>query len=118
MVSFVFRFLFWEKILEEKEVVEEARGRKRIKEELERTGVGLLAVVTTPSPCGRAGEGSVSCCDYAPSLAGRDGVGLYIQLCAPKVVARAVRMVMRMLRIFPQVLLLLNVPIVLDVLVG
>ena len=30
-------------------------------------------------------------------------------------VARAVRMVMRMLRILPQVLLLLNVPIVLDV---
>ena len=42
-------------------------------------------------------------------------MGLYIQLCAPKVVARAVRMVMRMLRIFPQVELLLNVPIVLDV---
>ena len=41
----------------------------------------------------------------------------YIQLCAPNVVARAVRMVMRMLRILPQVELLLNVPIVLDVLV-
>ena len=54
---------------------------------------------------------------YTPSLAGRDGVGLYIQLCAPNVVARAVRMVMRMLRILPQVELLLNVPIVLDVLV-
>ena len=40
----------------------------------------------------------------------------YIQLYAPNVVARAVRMVMRMLRILPQVLLLLNVPIVLDVL--
>ena len=39
----------------------------------------------------------------------------YIQLCAPKVVAMAVRMVMRMLRIFPQVELLLKVPIVLDV---
>ena len=38
---------------------------------------------------------------------------IYIQLCAPKVVARAVRMVMRMLRILPQVDLLLNVPIVL-----
>ena len=51
---------------------------------------------------------------YAPSLAGRDGVGLsHIQLCAPKVVAMAVRMVMRMLRTFPQVELLLNVPIVL-----
>ena len=37
----------------------------------------------------------------------------YIQLCAPKVVAMAVRMVMRMLRIFPQVELLLKVPIVL-----
>jgi hypothetical protein len=37
----------------------------------------------------------------------------YIQLCAPKVVAMAVRMVMRMLRIFSQVELLLKVPIVL-----
>ena len=37
----------------------------------------------------------------------------YMQLCAPKVVASAVRMVMRMLRILPQVLLLLKVPIVL-----
>ena len=56
---------------------------------------------------------------YAPSLAGRGrGGSPYIQLCAPNVVARAVRMVMRMLRIFPQVELLLNVPIVLDVLVG
>ena len=36
-----------------------------------------------------------------------------MQLCAPKVVASAVRMVMRMLRILPQVLLLLKVPIVL-----
>ena len=36
----------------------------------------------------------------------------YIQLCAPKVVAMAVRMVMRMLRILPQVELLLKVPIV------
>ena len=36
----------------------------------------------------------------------------YIQPCAPKVVAMAVRMVMRMLRIFPQVELLLKVPIV------
>ena len=40
-------------------MIEEARGRKRIKEGLEKTGVGLLAVVTTPSPCGRDGEGSV-----------------------------------------------------------
>ena len=66
-------------------MIEEARGRKRIKEGLERTGVGLLAVVTTPvlasqwgflpsrgteahsvlllkaslAPCGRVGEGSV-----------------------------------------------------------
>ena len=39
---------------------------------------------------------------------------VYIQLCAPKVVAMAVRMVMRMLRIFPQVELLLKVPIVLN----
>ena len=39
----------------------------------------------------------------------------YIQLCAPNVVAMAVRMVMRMLRIFPQVELLLKVPIVLKV---
>jgi hypothetical protein len=31
MVSFVFRILFWERILEEWEMVEEARGRKRIK---------------------------------------------------------------------------------------
>ena len=53
---------------------------------------------------------------YVPSLAGRVRVGLsHIQLCAPKVVAIAVRMVMRMLRIFPQVELLLKVPIVLKV---
>ena len=53
---------------------------------------------------------------YVPSLAGRVRVGLsHIQLCAPKVVAMAVRMVMRMLRILPQVELLLNVPIVLNV---
>ena len=38
---------------------------------------------------------------------------IHIQLCAPKVVAMAVRMVMRMLRILPQVELLLKVPIVL-----
>ena len=41
-----------------------------------------------------------------------DGVGLYMQLAVPNVVAMAVRMVITMLRIFPQVLLLLNVPIV------
>jgi hypothetical protein len=35
-----------------------------------------------------------------------------MQLAVPNVVAMAVRMVMRMLRIFPQVVLLLNVPIV------
>ena len=55
------------------------RGSKRTEEDkegLERTGVCLLAVVTTPSPCGRVGEGSVSCCDYVPSLAGRVRVGL------------------------------------------
>ena len=46
------------------------------------------------------------------------GLVPYIQLCAPNVVARAVRMVMRMFRILPQVELLLKVPIVLDVLVG
>ena len=40
-------------------------------------------------------------------------ISIYIQLCAPKVVAMAVRMVMRMLRTLPQVELLLNVPIVL-----
>ena len=38
---------------------------------------------------------------------------IHIQLCAPKVVAMAVRIVMRMLRILPQVELLLKVPIVL-----
>ena len=48
------------------------------------------------------------------SREGRGG-SAHIQLCAPKVVAMAVRMVMRMLRIFPQVELLLKVPIVLNV---
>ena len=48
------------------------------------------------------------------SREGRGG-SAHIQLCAPKVVAMAVRMVMRMLRIFPQVELLLKVPIVLKV---
>ena len=37
-----------------------------------------------------------------------------MQLAVPKVVAIAVSTVMRMLRIFPQVELLLNVPIVLN----
>ena len=36
----------------------------------------------------------------------------YMQLAVPNVVAIAVRMVITMLRILPQVLLLLNVPIV------
>ena len=49
---------------------------------------------------------------------GQLGGVFYIQLCAPKVVARAVRMVMRILRIFPQVELLLKVPIVLVGFVG
>ena len=48
----------------------------------------------------------------SPSLTGRDGVGLYMQLAVPNVVAMAVRIVITMLRILPQVLLLLNVPIV------
>ena len=38
--------------------------------------------------------------------------GSYMQLAVPNVVAMAVRMVITMLRILPQVLLLLNVPIV------
>lgn len=38
----------------------------------------------------------------------------YMQLAVPKVVAIAVSTVMRMLRIFPQVVLLLNVPIVVN----
>ena len=47
------------------------------------------------------------------SLPHREGWGgSYMHDCTPKVVAIAVRMVMRMLRILPQVELLLNVPIV------
>ena len=38
--------------------------------------------------------------------------GAYMQLAVPNVVAIAVRIVITMLRIFPQVLLLLKVPIV------
>ena len=41
--------------------------------------------------------------------------GLYMQLAMPNVVAIAVRMVITMLRILPQVLLLLNVPIVVKI---
>ena len=67
---------------------------------------------------GGLGRGLLVVLSYAPPLQGGTGWVPYIQLCAPNVVARAVRMVMRMLRIFPQVLLLLKVPIVLDVLVG
>ena len=37
-----------------------------------------------------------------------------MQLAVPKVVAMAVRMVITMLRILPQVVLLLNVPIVIS----
>jgi hypothetical protein len=37
-----------------------------------------------------------------------------MQLATPNVVAMAVRIVIMMLRIFPQVLLLLNVPIVVE----
>ena len=40
--------------------------------------------------------------------------GSYMQLAVPNVVAMAVRMVITMLRILPQVLLLLNVPIVIS----
>ena len=43
--------------------------------------------------------------------------GSYMHDVMPKVVAIAVRMVITMLRIFPQVLLLLNVPIVYSVLI-
>ena len=80
--------------------MERGRGSKRIKEGLERTK-----------------ERPEMFLSYAPSLAGRvRGGSSHIQLCAPNVVAMAVRMVMRMLRIFPQVELLLKVPIVLNVL--
>ena len=40
--------------------------------------------------------------------------GSYTHDCTPKVVAIAVRIVITMLRIFPQVELLLNVPIVIS----
>ena len=46
-----------------------------------------------------------------PPCRGIEGV-FYTQLAVPNVVAIAVRMVITMLRILPQVLLLLNVPIV------
>ena len=59
--------------------------------------MATLSVVTTPSPCGRVGEGSAV---------------YYMQLAVPNVVAIAVRMVITMLRILPQVELLLKVPIV------
>ena len=57
------------------------------------------------------------CLEVRSSLIARRSslISIHIQLCAPKVVAMAVRMVMRMLRIFPQVELLLKVPIVLKV---
>ena len=58
---------------------------------------GHESVVITPSPCGRDGEGSAVC---------------HMQLAVPNVVAIAVRMVITMLRILPQVELLLKVPIV------
>ena len=53
------------------------------------------------------------------SLPHREGWGgSYMQLAVPKVVAIAVRMVMRMLRILPQVELLLNVPIDLELVIS
>ena len=58
---------------------------------------GHESVVITPSPCGRDGEGAAV---------------YYMQLAMPKVVAIAVSTVITMLRILPQVELLLNVPIV------
>ena len=52
-------------------------------------------------------EGSTPQCDARTGWGGS-----YMQLAVPNVVAIAVRMVITMLRIFPQVLLLLKVPIV------
>ena len=52
----------------------------------------------------------VGCTAPPPSREGWGGS--YMQLAVPNVVAIAVRIVITMLRIFPQVLLLLKVPIV------
>ena len=62
--------------------------------------MATLSVVTTPLPCGGAGGGSAV---------------YYMQLAVPNVVAIAVRIVITMLRIFPQVVVLLNVPIVVKI---
>ena len=59
--------------------------------------------------------GHVVGCTALPPIQGRVGEGsvvYYMQLAVPNVVTIAVRMVITMLRILPQVELLLNVPIV------
>ena len=71
------------------------------------------------SRCGRRfselGKTHPSLSALSSATCGQVRVGFsHIQLCAPKVVAMAVRMVIRMLRILPQVELLLKVPIVLN----
>ena len=54
-------------------------------------------------------------CTAPPPSQGGMGWVLYMQLAVPNVVAMAVRMVITMLRILPQVLLLLKVPIVVKI---
>ena len=86
-----------------------------------RVSYGNTALANCPTETGgraRSAEGVDSFSSFTYTLknsliARRSSfISLHIQLCAPKVVAIAVRMVMRMLRIFPQVELLLKVPMV------
>ena len=76
-----------------------------------------------PPPCPSQGRGVVTTdlCPHQqdiilPPLVGGFGEGsvgvFYMQLAVPNVVAIAVRIVITMLRILPQMELLLNVPIV------
>ena len=75
----------------------------------------VLAVVTYSTPetgvVPRRGEGVDSSPHRGGDAQRAEGV-FYMQLAVPNVVAIAVRMVITMLRIFPQRVLLLKVPIV------
>ena len=77
----------------------------------------MLAVVTYSTPkvgvVPRRGEGVCNSPHRGGDAQRAEGV-FYTHDCTPKVVAIAVSTVMRMLRILPQVELLLNVPIVLN----
>ena len=79
------------------------------------TGFSQMSVVTDSPPETGASTPQGEGVDSSPHRGGDAQMaegGFYMQLAVPNVVAIAVRMVITMLRILPQVELLLKVPIV------